>query len=104
MLSLEFPRHLRDRYSLAEGAVAAIATATATMHESSFGAAPVSTSASRSSIPPGGRDGPPGSRTGRRVQSLFPCAREPTQPREGDFLLPEPARSATLGSKPPGIR
>ena len=46
--------------------VAAIATATATMHETSFGAAPIGTSASRSSMPPGRRDGPPGSRTGRR--------------------------------------
>jgi hypothetical protein len=32
-----------------------------------------------------------------RLRSLFACG-------EGDFLLPEPARSATLGSKPPGIR
>ena len=32
-----------------------------------------------------------------RLRSLFACG-------EGDFPLPEPARSATLGSKPPGIR
>jgi hypothetical protein len=32
-----------------------------------------------------------------RLRSLFACG-------EGDFLLPEPARSATLGSKLPGIR
>jgi len=40
---------------LAEGAVAAIATAIATVHETSFGAARISTSVSRSPILPVGR-------------------------------------------------
>ena len=66
MLPLEFAATSRDRYSLADGAVEATATAIATMHGTSFGAARISTGASRSSIPPAGRDDPLGSRIVRR--------------------------------------
>jgi hypothetical protein len=66
MLPLEFPRHFAGSVFLAEGAVEATATAIATMHETSFGAAPISTGASRSSIPPAGQDDSPGSRIVRR--------------------------------------
>jgi hypothetical protein len=71
----------RDRYSLAEGAPAAIATAIATVHETSFGAARISTSASRSSIPPADRDDRLGSRICGEMQDLLPGARELTRAR-----------------------
>jgi hypothetical protein len=59
----------RDRYSLAESAVEAIAIAT--MHETSFEAVPISTSVSRS-IPPASQDDPLGSRIVRQdVGSRF---------------------------------